>query len=102
MEADHYAQWRDRCPFPELKTLKPADGKRRVYCECRCHGLHLLVARAAFQSLGGLNEVLRDWGYEDTDLTTRLELSGYARLELDDLVERDHPDTLRVAFHREK
>ena len=41
--------------------MHPEDRGRKVYSECECHGLHLLVGRSAFQGIGGLNEALRDW-----------------------------------------
>jgi len=100
----HYARWRQLAGLPAL-GVKPADPEapgRRVYCECECHGLHLLVERTIFQRIGGLNEALLDWGYEDTDITTRLELCGYGRIPVRELVEGKHDDECRVRFHREK
>lgn len=102
LEFDHYAQWRDVCNFPALDRVDFTGGKRGVWCECKCHGLHTMIPRPIFQQLGGLNEALLDWGYEDTDMATRLELAGYQRYEITELNERDHSDDLRVAFHREK
>ncbi|HEX5108650.1 MAG TPA: glycosyltransferase [Vicinamibacterales bacterium] len=98
----HYARWRAGCGFPALGPAESSAADRRVYSECECHGLHLLVGRDIFQRLGGLNEALHDWGYEDTDLSTRLELCGYGRIPIRDLVEQKHADDLRIRFHREK
>ena len=100
----HYERWRQAAGFRFL-DVKPTAGDatgRRVYCECECHGLHLLVERNIFQRIGGLNEALLDWGYEDTDITTRLELCGYGRIPIRELVEARHDDEHRVRFHREK
>lgn len=100
----HYEGWRQQAGFPPLDMKHSAGDAsgRRVYCECECHGLHLLVERSVFQRIGGLSEALLDWGYEDTDLATRLELSGYGRIPIHELVEREHDDECRVRFHREK
>ena len=75
----HYERWRQGASYSVLDRSAGAERGpgRRVYCECECHGLHTLVGRQIFQRIGGLNEALLDWGYEDTDLTTRLELCGY-------------------------
>ena len=103
IDATHYAAWRQRLGVPAFARSSDAGGTvRRAYCECECHGLHLLVERAIFQQIGGLNEALQDWGYEDTDLVTRLELSGYGRIPIRGLVESTHGDDHRVRFHREK
>jgi glycosyltransferase involved in cell wall biosynthesis len=100
----HYARWRHEAGYPSLHPPQEMQDRsdRRVYCECECHGLHLLISRTAFQRIGGLNEALLDWGYEDTDLSIRLELCGYGRIPIRDLVESNHLDELRVRFHREK
>ncbi|MCI0719275.1 MAG: glycosyltransferase [Acidobacteria bacterium] len=100
----HYARWRQFAGLPALgvKPTNPETSGRRVYCECECHGLHLLVERTIFQRIGGLNEALLDWGYEDTDITTRLELCGYGRIPIRELIEGNHDDESRVRFHREK
>ena len=42
----------------------------------------LLVERSAFQQIGGFNELLNGWGYEDTDLIARLEAAGFGRVEM--------------------
>jgi FkbM family methyltransferase len=104
IDCRHYQQWRQKAGYPPLDVpYAPADpSDRRVYCECECHGLHLLVERKIFQQIGGLNEALLDWGYEDTDITTRLEISGYGRIPIRELVEGKHDDEPRVRFHREK
>jgi glycosyltransferase involved in cell wall biosynthesis len=100
----HYAHWRQEAGYPSLDLPRAAEdaSDRRVYCECECHGLHLLVGRSIFQRIGGLNEALLDWGYEDTDLSTRLELAGYGRIPIRGLIESKHEDELRVLFHHEK
>lgn len=100
----HYKCWRQKAGYPALEvnhSVGDATG-RRVYCECECHGLHLLVRRSIFQRIGGLNEALLDWGYEDTDITTRLEICGYGRIPIRELVESQHDEERRVRFHREK
>ena len=108
IDTTHYADWRRRCGHPALTSPLPESEReselpqRRVYCECECHGLHLLVGRDIFQRIGGLNEALHDWGFEDTDLVTRLELSGHGRIPIRGLVESTHTDHHRVRFHREQ
>ncbi len=100
----HYRQWRETTGYPSLEKARLVDDavERRVYCECECHGLHTLVRRDIFQRIGGLNEALLDWGYEDTDLTTRLELCGYGRIPIPDLGHSPHSDELRVQFFEVK
>jgi len=100
----HYRRWREKTGYPFLEPGRPAPetSGRRVYCECECHGLHTLVSRDIFQRIGGLNEALLDWGYEDTDLTTRLELCGYGRIAIPDLNHSEHSDELRVRFFEVK
>ena len=104
IENDHYKRWRDGAGFPSLEGARlAAEGSgRHVYSECECHGLHTLVSRDIFQLIGGLNDALLDWGYEDTDLTTRLELCGYGRIPIRDLNESKHSDELRVRFFEVK
>jgi glycosyltransferase involved in cell wall biosynthesis len=104
IDQEHYTNWRDKARYPSLEhTRLPQEGSaRRVYCECECHGLHTLVSRDIFQRIGGLNEALLDWGYEDTDLTTRLELCGYGRIPIRELNESQHSDELRVRFFEVK
>lgn len=104
IDRQHYAEWRSVMTYPPFEGSHPLPDVpgRRVYGECECHGLHTLVGREIFQSIGGLNEALLDWGYEDTDLASRLELCGYGRIPIRGLVESGHDDDLRVRFHREK
>ncbi|HET9387318.1 MAG TPA: glycosyltransferase, partial [Gemmatimonadales bacterium] len=104
IDIDHYKNWREKCNYPPLERarLAPDASGRRVYCECVCHGLHTLVDRGIFQRIGGLNDALLDWGYEDTDLTTRLELCGYGRIPIRDLNESRHSDEMRVRFFEVK
>jgi len=96
----HYERWRNDCRYPSLHEARLATEQsgRRVYSECECHGLHTLVSRDVLQQIGGLNEALLDWGYEDTDLTTRLELCGYGRIPIRELNESKHSDEMRVRF----
>lgn len=104
IDDQHYKRWRERAGYPSLEQTRLAHEElgRRVYCECECHGLHTLVSRDVFQRIGGLNEALLDWGYEDTDLTTRLELCGYGRIPIRQLNESEHSDELRVRFFEVK
>ena len=75
-------------------------GYRRVYCHCL--GSPLLIERQVFQQLGGFNEDLEDWGYEDTDLIARLELAGFGRIPILGIAQPDHSDDIRVKNFREK
>jgi len=104
-EPRYFEDWRARSGYASVthKRMSHLDTtQRRVYMECECHGLHLIAPREVIQEIGGLNEALLDWGFEDTDLTTRLELAGYGRLEITELVHSDHHDELRTRFHREQ
>ena len=92
-----FANWRRHCGYEELvpgRTISPSAAFRKVYCHCL--GSPLLVERRVFQALGGYNEALRNWGYEDTDLCGRLELSGFGRIEMESIVAAPHDDELRV------
>jgi len=104
VDDSHYKTWRERACYPSLEgtRLVPDGPGRHVFCECECHGLHMLVSRDIFQRIGGLNEALLDWGYEDTDLMTRLELCGYGRIPIRELNESKHSDDLRVRFFEVK
>jgi glycosyltransferase involved in cell wall biosynthesis len=104
IEDDHYKRWRAKSGYPSLEEARLAENAsgRRVYCECVCHGLHTLVSRDIFQRVGGLNDALLDWGYEDTDLTTRLELCGYGRIPIRELNESRHTDEMRVRYFEVK
>lgn len=104
-EPKYFEHWRARSGYASLGHMRmtpPEPATRRVYMECECHGLHLMAPRELVQQVGGLNEALLDWGFEDTDLVTRFELSGYARLEITELVHSEHNDSLRTRFHREQ
>jgi glycosyltransferase involved in cell wall biosynthesis len=59
----------------------------------------LLVAATDFHGVGGYDEVIRDWGGEDTDLSRRLGLAGLSHVGMpDSLMGRiEHGDELRVA-----
>ena len=62
------------------------------------------MERAVFQALGGFNELMVDWGFEDTDLAGRLELAGFRRIELrgvDDLTQENARE-LRVQHFQVK
>ena len=82
-------------PVPMLDVVS-----RKVYCHTL--GSLLLVERRALQALGGYNQLLADWGYEDTDMLARLELSGFGRIELDGFEKRDQPDAVRLSNMRVK
>jgi glycosyltransferase involved in cell wall biosynthesis len=98
------ARWRafsGYAPLESAAKAPPVDGGgSRVYA----HGLGsaLLAERRAVQAIGGFNEFLTDWGYEDTDLLQRLEICGFGRIEIRDLEQRDHPDSWRTANFRFK
>jgi glycosyltransferase involved in cell wall biosynthesis len=98
------ARWRASSGFAPLKPAarpSPVDGGgSRVYAHCL--GSALLAERRAVQAIGGFNELLTDWGYEDTDLLQRLEICGFGRIEIRDLEQRDHPDAWRTANFRFK
>ncbi len=59
----------------------------------------LLVAAADFHRVGGYDEVIRDWGGEDTDLSRRLRLAALRHGGMPDVLMRriEHGDELRVA-----
>ena len=98
-----YQDWRKRARYSLLRIRQRPVIKtayRRVYCHCL--GLPLLIDREVFQQLGGYNEAFVDWGFEDTDLLARLELAGFGRIEISGMIEREHSDELRTAYHREK
>ena len=80
---------------PSIKTRY-----RRVYCHCL--GSPLLIERHVFQQLGGFNEAIEDWGYEDTDLIARLELAGFGRIVISGMTRPHHSDDVRIKNFREK
>lgn len=87
--------WRRACEYPPVAipagSCPPLAAKLPpVYLLDR--GGLLLVERAPVQALGGFNEWLDGWGYEDTDLNFRLELAGYERLPFPGIATREHAD----------
>jgi GT2 family glycosyltransferase len=103
--ADHhwFSRWRASCGYEPVTAgtaIITRTRYRRVYCHCL--GLPLLVDRQTFQGVGGFDERLQDWGYEDTDLLARLELAGFGHIEMETLIQCEHDDALRVANYREK
>lgn len=58
----------------------------------------LLVHLKNFQRVNGYNEYIRTYGYDDSDLYTRLEESGlkYRRFNFDSLSHLSHDDCLRI------
>ena len=100
-----FASWRRACGYDPVTTRRAGilTGRyRNVFCHT--HGSVLLVERTVFQDVGGFNELLEDWGYEDTDLASRLELSGLGRIEMKGVGTLAQPDEegLRVRFFRHK
>jgi glycosyltransferase involved in cell wall biosynthesis len=78
-----FAGWRRSAGYAPLAAAPgPAVSASRPRRYAHCHGSPLLVERAVFEQLGGYNELLEDWGYEDTDLIARLELAGFSRVEM--------------------
>lgn len=104
VEAGWFARWRESCGYARLvpsaiQSWPPADALPRY---AAASGSTLLVERALIESVGGYNEWLEDWGYEDTDLLARLELVGLARVELRGIHAGDRGEALRVANMRRK
>src|SRR5258708_22888303 len=98
-----YANWRRHAGYRTLSQRHAASIKPR-YCRAYAHafGAPLLVERTVFEHLGGYDERLLDWGYEDTDLIGRLEAIGFGRIELSGLDQREHADSQRVANFRNR
>jgi hypothetical protein len=62
------------------------------------HGVgECLVPRSKFMEVGGYDEVMDGWGYEDTDLSIRIERAGLRRRQFDsDMISIiSHPDEIR-------
>ncbi len=102
---DWFAAWRASCGYPPVTALEqvPIESRfRRVFVHGA--GSLLLVERGVFQQLGGYNELLEDWGYEDTDLAARLELAGFGRIEMTGVRDatQDDAEALRVQHFRVK
>jgi glycosyltransferase involved in cell wall biosynthesis len=55
-----------------------------VFCVAGEHELHgqCIVAKSAFEKIGGYDEVMAGWGGEDGDLYLRLQAAGYRRTTL--------------------
>lgn len=98
-----FARWRASCEYEPVTVGTAITARtryRRAYCHCL--GIPLLVDRQPFQEIGGFDESLTDWGYEDTDVLARLELAGFGHIEMETLIPFEHDDALRVANYREK
>lgn len=93
-----YRAWRNGASLPPLvpRVSLPLEtgATRKVYAHCL--GSPLLVGRTIAQALGGFNENLTDWGFEDTDFVARLEYAGYGRIDITGLEQPDHDDLLRL------
>lgn len=63
----------------------------------------VLCGRTAFQSIGGYDEIITDWGGEDVDLHRRLALAGLrsADFSRDLLQPIEHGDEERTQFYEE-
>jgi glycosyltransferase involved in cell wall biosynthesis len=78
-----YARWRAQMEYRALTAARTEHVPTRFGARyAHCHGSPLMVERSVFDRLGGYNELLEDWGYEDTDLLARLELAGFGRIEI--------------------
>jgi len=102
-QGEWWSAWRKRagCPSVRVRTVTSATTRfPRAFGHCL--GSPLLVARDIFEQLGGYNEALTDWGYEDTDLVARLECIGLKRFEITGLTQAEHGDDVRVANFRDK
>lgn len=103
VDADYhwFASWRDHVRRPPIRVRHsgPVGGRfSPVYAHS--HGSIILVERDVFERLGGYNEDLRDWGYEDTDLIARLESVGWGRVPMQGIEQLDHDERLRTANFR--
>jgi hypothetical protein len=105
LEARHadgawFARWRlDEMKFDPLAAPTPPPAMQLDYPRVYCHtfGGIVLVEREALLALGGYNEFLTGWGYEDTDLLTRLELCGFARIAIDGMTLHETTERKRTA-----
>lgn len=96
-------RWRVHMGYKAVRSVEPVlpgVPARRVYSHCM--GSLLLVERRFVQALGGFNEAITDWGYEDTDMLARLELSNFGRIEMESLATWEQDESLRTANFRVK
>ena len=106
-DADHawFATWRrEGMSFEPVAAATPPPAMELHYPRVYCHtfGGIVLVEREALLSLGGYNEFLTNWGYEDTDLLTRLELCGFGRIAIEGMTLHETPDRKRTAHLQSK
>jgi glycosyltransferase involved in cell wall biosynthesis len=80
----------------QLRNLLITDDRFYVGGEQDLHGV-CLVPHGAFEVVGGYDEVIEGWGYEDEDFYQRLQFSGLFRNTFDGglIAAIRHPDTLR-------
>lgn len=77
-------------------------GNWRMYPSCNTNARNIngciLISQRLFWSVGGYNERIVDYGYDDEDLYERLQLAGYLRLNLSyGLIKHiPHDDTRRA------
>jgi hypothetical protein len=99
------ARWRrDDMKYGLLNAATPPPAMSLKYERVYCHtfGGIYLAERAALCVLGGYNESLTDWGYEDTDLLMRLELCGFGRIVIEGMTLHETPARRRTAHLRTK
>ena len=99
---DWFIRWRLECGFRPLARAAPSIRSRFRHVFSHTLGSLILIERAVFQQFGGFNELVQDWGYEDTDLIGRLQLAGFGRVEMRGLHDAPHDDSLRVQLFRIK
>jgi glycosyltransferase involved in cell wall biosynthesis len=105
IDNDYWSRARQAYGFKKVtpRNLPNVDVKmRRVYCHTSWAFGTLLVERSAFEQVGGYNEFLDNWGYEDGDILARLELCRFGRIAIEGIVNRRLPASDSVAFHRIK
>jgi hypothetical protein len=59
-----------------LECFRRDDGRVVVTCTGEGLGGRVTMRRACFESLGGYDEAMRGWGYEDSDLVERARRAG--------------------------
>lgn len=87
----------------ETRELLTVDGRRAVLKarSSPAQGVRagdglIVLKKSDMLAVGGMNASLVGWGYEDTDLQTRLQfMLGIERVELGDVTHLSHPGTLR-------